>query len=237
MPSKLSAWVYLNSVDTWSRILDFGSSISANMFLTPRNGLTGKVRFAITTSGGGGEQVIDGSAPLPSGKWTHVAVTLSGSVGKLYVDGQVVGTNTSMTLTPASLGATTKNYLGKSQYPDPFLNGSLDEVALFDSALTDAQIAAIMTFGLPNFNNPGGSLALRLVGLVTNGATRTLSLELDGMSPGTGYHLQSSTTGLNFVDLLSAGTIDENTTQPIQVQVSSSTPRYFLRAGQGAPAP
>ncbi len=233
----LSTWVYLNTVDTWSRILDFGSSTGVNMFLTPKNGLTGTVRFAITTSGGGGEQVINGTAALPSGKWTHVAVTLSGSVGKLYVDGQVVGTNTAMTLTPASLGATTKNYLGKSQYPDPYLNGSLDEVALFSSALTAEQIAAIMTFGLPSVDIPAGNLALRLVGIVTNGATRTLSLELDGMSPGIGYHLQSSTTGLNFVDLLSAGTINKSTIQPIQVQVNSSTPRYFLRAGQGAPVP
>jgi hypothetical protein len=52
-----------------------------------------------------------------------VAVTLGGSTGILYVNGTEVGRNSSMTLTPDSFGATTQNYIGKSQYPDPYLDG------------------------------------------------------------------------------------------------------------------
>ena len=43
---------------------------------------------------GSTEQVIDGTAALPTGGWHHVAVTLSGSTGTLYVDGVQVGSNT-----------------------------------------------------------------------------------------------------------------------------------------------
>ena len=43
------------------------------------------VRFAITVGGAGAEQRIDGTASLPTGVWKHVAVTLSGSVGVLYL--------------------------------------------------------------------------------------------------------------------------------------------------------
>jgi hypothetical protein len=45
-----------------------------------------------------------------------VVVTLNGSTGPLYLDGTQVGKNTAMTLTPTSLGATTLNYSGRSQY-------------------------------------------------------------------------------------------------------------------------
>ena len=53
-----------------------------------------------------------------------MAVTLSGTTGTLYVDGQPVATNTNMTLNPAALGATNQNWIGRSQFSgDPFLDG------------------------------------------------------------------------------------------------------------------
>ena len=39
------AWVRLNSTANWSRIFDFGSGTTTNMFLTPQNGASGTVRF------------------------------------------------------------------------------------------------------------------------------------------------------------------------------------------------
>jgi hypothetical protein len=78
----------------------------------------------------------------------HLAVTLSQSgtvvTGTLYVDGAVAATNPNMTLTPASLGALTNLYLGRSQYADPYLKGGLDEVRLYNTALTQAQVQADM---------------------------------------------------------------------------------------------
>ena len=136
----LSAWVNLDSVDMWSRVFDFGTGTSVNMFLTPRSG-SGVVRFAIKN--GGGEQIINGSSALPSGVWTHVAVTLNGSTGILYVDGVEVGRNSSMSITPADLGSTTQNYLGKSQYNDPYLDGAVDEFEIIQRALSAAEVAEL----------------------------------------------------------------------------------------------
>ena len=113
------------------------------MFLTPKNGANGKIRFAITTSSSSGEQKIDGTAALGTGGWHHVAVVLNGSTGTLYVDGAQVGQNISMTLTPSSLGATTQNYIGKSQWNDPYLNGIVDDFHIYSSALTAGQIASL----------------------------------------------------------------------------------------------
>ncbi|WP_338285291.1 discoidin domain-containing protein [Luteolibacter sp. LG18] len=145
----ISTWVFLETVGTWSRIFDFGSSTTVNMFLTPKSS-TGKPRFAITTSGGSGEQRIDGASALVANQWNHVAVTLSGTTGTLYVNGAVAGTNTAMTLYPALLGSTTKNYIGRSQYADPYLDGSVDNFRILDRALSAEEVAAQMNRDLGN---------------------------------------------------------------------------------------
>ncbi|BCU79546.1 LamG-like jellyroll fold domain-containing protein [Luteolibacter sp. LG18] len=140
---SIAAWVKLNATSNWARLFDFGTGTSVYMFLTPKNGANNVVRFAISTAGGGGEQKIDGTAALPTGIWTHVAVTLSGSTGTLYVNGSPVGTNANMTLKPSSLGSTGNNYIGKSQYNDPYLSGAVDDFQIFGQALTGQQIAAL----------------------------------------------------------------------------------------------
>jgi DUF1680 family protein len=93
----VAAWVWINALSTWSRVFDLGSGTGTNMFLTPRSD-AGTTRFAITTGGGGAEQRIDAPSTLPTGGWTHVAVTLSGSAGVLYVNGTEVARNPSLTL-------------------------------------------------------------------------------------------------------------------------------------------
>ena len=138
----ISAWVDLQSPADWARLFDFGTGTQVNMFLAPRTGdaATGNaIRFAITN--GAGEQHIDGTAPLPTG-WSHVAVTKSGTVGTLYVNGMPVGVNPNLTLSPGDLagGETTNNWIGKSQYADPLLDAVVDDFELFDRALSPAEL-------------------------------------------------------------------------------------------------
>jgi fibronectin type 3 domain-containing protein len=137
----IATWVYVNANGTWARLFDFGTGTTAYMFVAPVSG-GNNVRYAITTSGGGGEQQINGPA-LSAGAWHHVAVTVSGNTGTLYVNGVVVGTNPGMTLKPSSLGNTTLNFIGKAQFDDPYLNGRVDDFRIYSSALSAAQVAAI----------------------------------------------------------------------------------------------
>jgi DUF1680 family protein len=139
----VACWVRPSQVTTWSRVFDFGTGTTAYMFLTVSAGAG--PRFAITTSGPGGEQQISLDTALPAGQWTHVAVTLAGSTGTLYINGAAAGTSTSMTLNPSSLGATGNNWLGRSQFGDPDLAGDLDEFQIYDHALTAAQVQALTT--------------------------------------------------------------------------------------------
>ena len=146
----ITAWVRPENTGTFSRIFDIGNNVTptfssgAYLFLTPSNGSA--VSFGITSAGSGGTQRISGTAPLPSGVWSHVAVTLSGSSGRLYVNGNVVGTNNAMTLNPAALGGITRAYLGRSPIGvDPYFNGALDDFRIMKGASSAAQIAELAT--------------------------------------------------------------------------------------------
>jgi arabinoxylan arabinofuranohydrolase len=181
----IETWVRLNSTASWSRIFDFGSNTTTNMFLTPQNGSTTKLRFAITTGGAGGEQRIDGTSALSVGPMYHIAVTLAGNTGILYLNGVPVGTNSSITLKPSSLGNTSNNYLGKSQYADPYLNGMFDEFRIYTVPLSFVEIAATDALGpnqLLSTNSPSITVA-------STGTNLTLTWPLASA----GFTLQSRT--------------------------------------------
>ncbi|MBN1312751.1 MAG: family 43 glycosylhydrolase [Anaerolineae bacterium] len=144
----IATWVRLDSISSWSRVFDFGTGTSANMFLTPQNGSTNAVRFAITTGGGESEQQITGSSALPTGSWVHVAVTKSGNTGRLYMNGSQVGSNSSMSLSPSSLGSTNQNWIGRSQYSaDPYLDGQVDDFRIYNRALNASEVSSLASGG------------------------------------------------------------------------------------------
>ncbi len=123
--------------NAWQRICDFGNGTPQSLFLTPRSdGDT--LRFRIYNSGGGGE--LNGPMP-PVGEWAHVAVTLIGNTGRLYLNGALVDTQT-ITLNPSNI-SNVANYLGKSQWPDPPFNGAIDDFRLYDRGLSGAEVAAL----------------------------------------------------------------------------------------------
>ncbi len=136
----IAAWINPSALANWARIFDFGTGTNDYMFLTDDANSSNKIRFSITTSGYNNEQQLNGPTLTP-GVWTHVAVTLAGTTATLYVNGIAVATNTGMTLNPASLGNTTQNYLGKSQFSaDPAYTGSIDDFRIYNQALSAAEI-------------------------------------------------------------------------------------------------
>lgn len=137
-----AAWVQLDSKPDWSRIFDFGSSTASNMFLTPKVGGANVLRFALKVPGinGGAEAQISAPFVFPLNTWTHVAVVLEADEGRLYVNGGQVASAT-IIANPADMGATANNWLGRSQWPDPNLDGRLDEVQLSCRAYSAGEVA------------------------------------------------------------------------------------------------
>ncbi len=139
----VSTWVKVNAFATWQRIFDFGTGTTNYMFLTTQYGTGGsasRLRFGIRTPSVP-EQIVSGtSIALTTGAWTHVAVVRSGTTVSLYVNGALAGSGT-IALNPSDLGVTTQNYLGKSQWNDPYLDGALDDFRLYSQALSASEIA------------------------------------------------------------------------------------------------
>ncbi|OSZ60314.1 glycosylase [Streptomyces pharetrae CZA14] len=139
----LAVWVRPTHAGTWARVLDFGDDTTRYMYLTARNA-DGVPRFALTTGGPGAEQGLDGTAPLPLDRWSHLAVTVADGTGTLYVDGTAVARNTAMTLTPASLGTPAHAWLGRSHFPaDPVFAGALDGFDVWSRALSATEISRL----------------------------------------------------------------------------------------------
>ena len=196
---SITAWVKVETNATWARVFDFGTGTGNYMFLAPASG-GNSLRYAITTTSNGGEQQINHNAVLSAGIWHHVAVTLSGTVGVLYLDGVAVGVNSNMTLRPSTLGNTTQNYLGKSQWPDPNLVGSVDDFRIYNRALTlaDIQSLAIVPAVPTNLTATAGD---GQVGLQWSTASRAISYNVKhALASGGPYTTVTNLPGTNFVN-------------------------------------
>jgi hypothetical protein len=147
----MAAWMNWNGGADWQRIFDFGNNTTEYMFLTPSSG-SGTFRFAITTNGPGGEQILE-TTVAPVGKWVHVAVTFNGTTARLYTNG-ILAASATVTIWPALFNPTLNNF-GASQYPgDPYFSGLLDSVYIYNYALSSAQIVNLM-----NGVGPGAPVA------------------------------------------------------------------------------
>jgi DUF1680 family protein len=136
----IEAWVTDSGSGGWSRIFDFGNNTSDYMFLSLPAG-DGYLRGACTTNGGGAnEQVIEWTGNRPAvGQNSQIVWTLDGPThtGLLYVNGALVAANSNMTFTPAVIGNTANNWLGRSEYGgDPYFKGSIDEFRIYNTALS-----------------------------------------------------------------------------------------------------
>ncbi|MEW2353919.1 beta-L-arabinofuranosidase domain-containing protein [Spirillospora sp. NPDC029432] len=133
--------VRLDSLVNNIRIFDLGFNRQTYFFVTPRTG-AGRARFAMKIGGMEGEDLADAAAALPTGAWTHVAVTVGGGSAVLYVNGAEAGRKDGLVMSPLVLGATSRNFLGRSQDArHPFLHGRLADFRIYNHALGAAEIA------------------------------------------------------------------------------------------------
>jgi hypothetical protein len=163
----IAVWLKWGGGNAWQRVFDFGNDTTQYMFLTPGSG-SGTLRFALSTNGNapGAEQILE-TVPPPVGQWQHIAITRNGNVARLYTNG-VIAVFGTVTIPPAIFNPVL-NFLGASQYStDPFLNGQLDELYVYNYALSGTEIARLMANQPPpptvpttmSFSASGNSLRL-----------------------------------------------------------------------------
>ena len=137
-----AAWIYSETTVPNTRIFDFGSTDVAYLALSPRSG-ENRLHLLSSRDQFWPEQPLHAD-PLPTGRWVHVAFTLSATVGTLYVDGVQVAHNDRVLHNPYQMGHTTRTWLGRSQYGgDRHFKGRMQDVRIYSGALPASGIAEL----------------------------------------------------------------------------------------------
>ncbi|WP_291053373.1 family 43 glycosylhydrolase [Herbiconiux sp.] len=101
-------------------------------------------RTSLATGNWTTEQTVAQGGDLPRGRWAHLTYVLKDTTATIYLDGIAVASGT-VTTDPGDIGqgVTTANHLGKSNYDgDRLLNGRLRGFAIYNRALSDAEVLA-----------------------------------------------------------------------------------------------
>ena len=141
----IALWVKLNSNPLWARVFDFSGS-KGFMYLTLNAGAPAdNTRFSIYAGDAVKEPILSIPADtFEMNTWYHIAVTASDAEYCFYVNGELKAT-LPVTHAPKDIGSDVlmSNYLGKSQFEDPYFDGMMDEFYLFTEALSADEIAAL----------------------------------------------------------------------------------------------
>jgi len=137
----VATWVnYSGTGGGWQRVWDFGTGATNYMFVTPAQGTTGPMTFAIRTATVA-EKRFAAPSSLPTG-WHHTAVVIDGTAmtATLYLDGTVVSSS-SVAVLPRDLGVTNQNWIGRSQFTaDAFFTGAVDDFRIYNRALSAPEV-------------------------------------------------------------------------------------------------
>lgn len=130
----IDAWIYPNA--TGGRIVDKITAGAGDGYLLDTWG--GGVRLLFDG------QSLSGATVLPTGAWSHVAGVYDGAEMRVYVDGALDGARATTAAVPTNalplrIGAASD---GGSRF-----SGLIDEVEVFNRALSQAEIQAIVAAG------------------------------------------------------------------------------------------
>ena len=204
----IESWFNLDGFNSWQRIFDFGdiSGGSGGYYLTyTPSSYVPDSRLILATNGFPGyltgEQLIIGDV-IPVNVPTYVACVYdnTSSQMKLYENGLLVDSiDVTMELTDV---AKAYAYLGKSLYSlDAFLHGSIDEFRIYDSVLTDEEIALNYAYG-PD--------ALQLDRFLFDIPQSGLNLYSSNLSSSTSYSIALKEAPTDSVDVILQIPIDLN---------------------------
>ncbi|NUP81081.1 MAG: hypothetical protein HOV96_26395, partial [Nonomuraea sp.] len=132
----LEAWVRPTSVAGWRTVLmkEFGADLA---YAIMGSGSSGPAAFIFTSSGANAPA----ASNLPVNAWSHVAATYDGSTLRMFVNGTQVATNP----TVGNLRTGTSPLrIGGNSGSGEYFSGLIDEVRVYNKALTPAQITTDM---------------------------------------------------------------------------------------------
>ncbi len=143
---SVMAWVKATTVPNWCRVVDKSQYQTSgfDLVLTQNVGLPRLEFFVNNTS-----SIVDGTTAVANGEWHFIAATFGGKTLRMYVDGKregQTGSAGSVDINPNNwplmIGAEASSNGGQQFF------GSIDEVAMYNRALSVDEVTAIFQKGM-----------------------------------------------------------------------------------------
>ena len=140
----ISAWVRVNQVGNFTRLLDFGDeNFADNVFASLTWDSFGNPYLNIDHNGNEGLPIL-ANASLRPGEWNHLAFTFNNGSARIFLNGNLVGEGSASA--PRNVERT-KNYIGWSNanaknYQQTYGNYDLSDLKIYDRALNQAEVKA-----------------------------------------------------------------------------------------------
>lgn len=141
----LSAWVYMTSQDGNSDMV-VGKNATYHLGVRSSNRIWAGVDASSWASTG------DDGLTVPLNTWTHVAMTYDGSNIRRYLNGVETGTAKAVTGNIVPNNTPLRVGFGSTSGTDRHWDGNIDDAAVWNEALSAAQILQLYTDGLAGKN-------------------------------------------------------------------------------------
>jgi arabinan endo-1,5-alpha-L-arabinosidase len=224
----LEFWATFASNGNWARVFDTGGISGGNgyneLFFTSHNG---SAQQQMTLSAGGATATLAAGSALDN-KTMHVAAIWDPTSNyiAIYTNGVLEAQQTTSVPSPTGVAnasdANAWSFIGRSLWSaDAYLNGTIDELRLYNGRLSPQQIAADALAGPDVLHVP--SLVPTNIAFAGNGGALNLFWPADH----TGWHLQVQTNGLahtNWMDVLGSGS-----TNAVTLPVDPTQANVFYR--------
>jgi hypothetical protein len=136
----IEAWVNPANINNgrWQTVVmkEGTTDLAYSLYLNQGNNVPGG--FVFTNA----ESAVVGAVSLPLNTWTHLATTFDGSTQRLYVNGALVATKG---IAGASPSTSNPLRIGGNSMWDEFAHGMIDEVRIYNRALSQAEIQGDMS--------------------------------------------------------------------------------------------
>lgn len=134
------AWIKPTAIVPNARLIDCGNGQYADnvivMISDGMSGCPGGQMFRASLD----QPVVRSSTAIGVNQWSHLTVTMETTKMAIYVNGSLATMfSYGFEWTPRNVNRT-MCYLGKSSWNDAYLQAYLDEIKIFDYALTNSQI-------------------------------------------------------------------------------------------------
>ena len=147
----LEAWVRPGAMSGWETVVikergagDYAYALYAHDGAPLDGGApvpSGNVRA------GGARQTLRGTTELPAGTWSHIATTYDGSTQRVFVNGVEVASRPQSG--PIAVSAGVLRIGGNNSWTGEFFQGEIDEVRVYNRALSQPEIEADMKTPIP----------------------------------------------------------------------------------------